>query len=164
MTRQEKIRRGLVKAFKEDKACHACYITAFNYAECALTYLHSQGVVIRQVRELPYKWEEIKREHRYRPCKEFTTYALRNKFGKMFGYVQKYQSITGYKCFEEPERYIVYLGDEEWAHSHQSKPTLEEAKQMLIELFLASKDNPDNEIPADYVAVAPLREEVKDEV
>jgi len=142
MTKQEKIRKGIEEYT--------------DYPAALWAYLHENGLVIKVDRELPYKWKEITREHSYHPHKKFTTYALTSKYGTMFGYVQQYQSLTGYKCFEDQKYFIIYLGNEERAHSDSSAPTLEEAKAVLLKKFLLSKDNPDNDIPAGYVAVGPL--------
>ena len=123
-------------------------------------YLHSRGVVIKVDRELPYKWREFTRTHRYRPYREFTTHALSNKFDKMFGYIQRYQCMgEANDLYEKPERYIVYLGDIDFALSDISRTTLRKAKEYLLDKFLSSKDNPDNDIPVGYEAVEPLIEE-----
>lgn len=130
-----------------------------------LAELHSQGVVIKVERELPYKWGEITRKHSYSPYSEFTIYTLSNKYDKMFGYIQKYQSLTGYECFKREDgdkgAYEIYLGGAEWAHIDGSASTLEEGKGILLGQFLESKDNPDNEIPTGYVKVEPLIKEKK---
>ncbi len=167
MSKQEEIREGIKERIGNALIAIGCGEGSCPHAEMKalevqercldeiLDYLHSQGVVIKIESELPYKWDEFTRKHSYRPYKEFTTYTLSNKYGKMFGYIQTYQSLTGYKCFESND-YSIYLGNAEWANSYKSVPTLEKAKGMLLELFLESKDNPDNEIPVGYIKVGPL--------
>lgn len=89
----------------------------------------------------PYLWRRIVERHSYKPYKTFTTYALIDRRRKtMFGYVQKYQSLTGYKCFEKPIRFVVYKGNKDRALSESSCKTLREAKAELVEMFMESKD------------------------
>ncbi len=107
--------------------------------------------VVRKEQEIPYEWSVITRKHNYPPYKRFTTYALREKDSYlMFGYVQKYQSLTGYKCFEKPIRFTAYLGNEEYARSECSKATLKEAKAKLIGLFMEDRKHK-MKIPIGFV-------------
>lgn len=144
--KQERI-KSLLFAWCDDE--NSSYI-------CLMQDLNELGVVIAVDEELPYKWDAIKRKHSYHPFKPFTTYALISREGgKMFGYVQKYQSLTGYECFEKPVRFNIYLGNADSAISEKSFPKLKKAREHLVKLFMGQYQI-DRRVPEGYHKTYPL--------
>lgn len=174
MTKQEKIQAGIKEWVLEIRQylCNTEFapeplkepvdsdVLTVEFPKKLIKFLDDNNVVIEVNEKIPYRWKIIRCKHSYSPYNEFTTYALVGRHNDMFGYIQKFQSRTGYPCFERPRSYTIFLGDTNYARSEATVKKLKVAKAQLIELFLEEKRK-DEKIPPGYVAVESIIEESK---